>query len=199
MSSNPNNPTDALNPDDPSLPEAATPSAEPGTSPTAAGGLSNKELDELRARAAKADEHWNHYLRVRADLDNYRKRATRERQEAVRYAALGLIEKLLPILDSFEMAICATSQESPRPSVESLLQGIAMIYGQLKNALVDAGLQEIDAAGQPFDPMLHEAVSQLESSETPEGHVLQQLRKGYRLHDRLVRPASVVVAKAPAA
>ena len=83
--------------------------------------------------------------------------------------------------------------------MESLKTGIAMVYNQLKNALTEAGLEEIDAAGQTFDPNLHEAVSQEDSTDLPEGHVIRQLRKGYRLRERLIRPASVVVARKPAA
>jgi molecular chaperone GrpE len=154
--------------------------------------------DTLRARAAKADHHWDLYLRTRADLDNYRRRATRERQEAVRYAGLGLIEKLLPVLDSFDMALAA-SQSGGQATLDSLQQGITMIQAQLKTILAEAGVREIDALGQPFDPNLHEAVAHHESAEVADGHVLHQIRKGYQLYDRLVRPAAVVVAKPPGA
>jgi molecular chaperone GrpE len=82
--------------------------------------------------------------------------------------------------------------------VQSLQTGISMVHQQLKNALTEAGLEEVDATGKRFDPNLHEAVSQQESAEVPEGHVVQQLRKGYKLRERLLRPASVIVAKAPA-
>jgi molecular chaperone GrpE len=81
----------------------------------------------------------------------------------------------------------------------SLQAGIAMIQQQLKSILAETGLEEINAHGKPFDPMLHEAVSQMESNDVPEGHVLQQIRKGYKLRDRLLRPAAVIVAKKPAA
>jgi len=161
----------------------------------------NRDSDnrtELESKAAKADEHWSLYLRARADLENYRKRVTRERQEALRYAHLALVERLLPVLDSFEMAIAAANQGGDA-SRDSILQGVAMVQGQLKTALSEVGVQEVEAAGQIFDPALHEAVAHQESQEVAEGHVLQQLRKGYRLHDRLVRPATVIVAKKPAA
>jgi molecular chaperone GrpE len=94
------------------------------------------------------------------------------------------------------MAMNATTAASGE-AVDALQTGVTMIYQQLKSALTEAGLQEIDARGQKFDPTMHEALSQAESREAPEGYVLQQLRKGYKLHDRLIRPASVVVAKAP--
>ena len=82
--------------------------------------------------------------------------------------------------------------------VSSLQSGVTMIQPQFKTVLAEAGLEEIDASGKPFDPALHEAVSQQETAEVPEGHVLQQIRKGYKLHDRLLRPATVIVAKKPA-
>jgi molecular chaperone GrpE len=105
---------------------------------------------------------------------------------------------LLPILDNFEMAQAA-AQTAQGDKLASLQAGIAMVQQQLKGILAETGLEEIDANGKPFDPTLHEAVSQLETTETPEGNVVQQLRKGYKLRDRLLRPASVVVAKTPAA
>jgi len=166
------------------------------TAPTA-GPLSPKQIEELKTKAAKADEHWDRLLRATADLENFKKRAARERQDAIRFANASLFEKLIPALDNFDMALAA-AQNAEGGSVESLKAGITMIHTQLKNALAEAGLEEIDAANQPFDPNLHEAVSQEESAETPEGQVVRQLRKGYKLRERLIRPASVVVARKPA-
>jgi molecular chaperone GrpE len=156
-----------------------------------------EQLDDLKARAAKADEHWERLVRTMADFDNFKKRAARERQDAVRFANEALLEKLLPVLDNFEMAQAA-AQASPDNAVQSLQQGISMIQQQLKSTLAEAGLEEVDAAGKRFDPNLHEAVAHHETDETPEDHVHQQLRKGYKLRDRLLRPATVIVAKQPA-
>ncbi len=164
---------------------------EPGT-------VTKEQLDELKQRAAKADENWDRLLRTTADFDNYKKRATREKQEAVKYANESLLEKLIPVLDTFDMALNAT-QNNTTDSVKSLQTGISMVHQQLKTALADAGLEEVDAAGKPFDPNFHEAVSQKEEAELPEGTVVQQLRKGYRLKERLIRPATVIVSKKPAA
>lgn len=144
----------------------------------------------------KADENWERYVRAVADLENYKKRAARERSDAVSYANQSLLQKLLPILDNFEAAQAA-ADAAPENSVQSLKSGVAMIQSQLKSALAEAGLEEIDAAGQPFNPNWHEAVSEQESVEVPDQHVLQQLRKGYKFRDRLLRPATVIVAKAP--
>jgi molecular chaperone GrpE len=157
-----------------------------------------QQIEELKAKAAKADEHWERVLRVTADLENFRKRAARERQDAIKFANESLLARLIPALDNFDMALAAANN-AENNSMDSLKTGIAMVYNQLKAALTEAGLEEIDATNQPFDPKLHEAVSQQETAEVPEGQVVRQLRKGYRLRDRLLRPASVVVAKKPAA
>ncbi len=177
----------------------ASPSAQSETPPTATeSSLTPDQLAELKARAAKADEHWDRLLRTTADLENFKKRAVREKQDAIRFANEGLLTRLIPALDNLDMALAA-AQNADGATVDSLRTGIAMIYNQLKNALAETGLEEIDATHQPFNPNLHEAVSQEESSETPEGHVIRQLRKGYKLRERLIRPASVVVARKPAA
>ncbi|MSU58648.1 MAG: nucleotide exchange factor GrpE [Pedosphaera sp.] len=159
--------------------------------------LAPAELEELKTRAAKADENWDRLLRTMADFENFKKRAARERQDAARFANESLIQKLIPVLDNFDMALSA-AQTNPAGGAPSLSAGVAMIQQQFRAALAEAGVEEVDAAGKPFDPNLHEAVSQQESAEVPDGHVLQQLRKGYKLRDRLLRPATVVVAKKPA-
>lgn len=157
---------------------------------------SQEELKALKEKAAKADEHWEQVLRAKAEFENYRKRVDRDRQEALKYAQQALIEDLLPILDNFEMAVMATRQADEKV-IETLKTGVEMILGQFRNVLSDAGLSDIDAQGQEFDPNCHDAVASEVSTEVPEGRVLRQTRKGYRLRDRLLRPASVVVSKAP--
>jgi molecular chaperone GrpE len=156
-----------------------------------------EQIEELKKRAAKADENWERLLRTSADFENFKKRAARERTEAAQFANAALLHKLLPILDNFEMALTA-AQNAQGDSLASLQSGVLMIQQQLKTILTDSGLEEIDATGKPFDPTLHEAVSQQETAEVPENHVFQQIRKGYKFRDRLLRPAGVVVAKSPA-
>ena len=156
-----------------------------------------EELKELNAQAAKAKEHWEQLLRTAAEFENFKKRVARERQEAGKYAHESLLQKLIPVLDNLDMALAAANQAQDG-SVESLRTGISLIHQQLGKVLSDAGLEEINAAGKRFDPNWHEAVSQQEASGTPEGQVVQQLRKGYKLRDRLLRPAGVVVSKKPA-
>lgn len=170
-------------------PETAEPLApvEPAT-------VTPEQLAELKERAAKCDENWDRLVRTTADFENFKKRATREKQEAIKYANENLLQKLIPVLDNFDNALAAT-QQAPADSTEALRTGINMIWQQLKSTLNEAGLEEIDATGKPFDPNVHEAISQRETSDAPEGQVVQQTRKGYKLRDRLLRPASVVVAK----
>lgn len=160
------------------------------------GSLTAEQLDELKSRAAKADEHWDRLLRTTADFDNFKKRAARERTEAVQFANSTLLQKLLPVLDSFEMALAATQTAKDAQSA-SLQKGIAMVQSQLKGILNEAGLEEIDATGKVFDPAQHEAVSQQDTTDVPDGSVVQQIRKGYKLRERLLRPAAVVVARKP--
>ncbi len=157
--------------------------------------LTPEQIEDLKTRAARADENWERLLRTTADFENFKKRAAREREDATRYANESLIKKLVPVLDNFEMALAAAGQQK----AESLQAGVAMIHQQLRSVLLESGLEEVDATGKPFDPNWHEAVSQQDAAEVPEGHVLQQLRKGYKLRDRLIRPATVIVARKPAA
>jgi molecular chaperone GrpE len=156
-----------------------------------------EQIEQLKERAGKADEYWDRLLRQTADLENYKKRATRERQDAVAYANESLLTKLLPVLDAFEMALAASANPNQPAAAQSLQAGIVMVSNQLKSILAESGLEEINAGGMAFDPNLHEAVSQEQTDEVPEGHVLRQIRKGYRFRSRLVRPAGVVVARKP--
>jgi molecular chaperone GrpE len=156
--------------------------------------VTGEDVNTLKEQIAKAKDQ---LLRTAAEFDNFKKRVARERQEASRYANESLLRKLVPVLDSFDMALAATNK-APDKAIQSLQAGIVMIYQQLKSALADVGLQEIDATGKPFDPAWHEAVSEQATAEAAEGHVVQQLRKGYKVHDRLLRPAGVVVARKPA-
>jgi molecular chaperone GrpE len=175
----------------PAAPETA------GAEPVAVVPLTPEQIEELKTRATRADENWDRLLRTTADFENFKKRAARERIETAQSAAAVLIQKLLPVLDHFEMAQAA-AQTAQGDKLASLQAGVAMIQQQLKSVLTETGLEEIDAVGKLFDPALHEAVSQRETSEIPEGYVVEQLRKGYKLRERLLRPATVVVAKKPA-
>jgi len=163
-----------------------------------ASSVTPEQLEELKSRAAKGDENWERLLRTTADFDNFKKRAARERTEAIQFANAALLQKLLPVMDNFDMALAAVKTAKDEKSA-SLQAGIIMVQSQLKNILAESGLEEIDASGKPFDPAQHEAVSQQETNDVPEGQVVQQIRKGYKLRERLLRPAAVIVAKKPSA
>jgi molecular chaperone GrpE len=144
----------------------------------------------LEAAATQAAENWDKYLRAVADLDNYRKRALRDRDEQIRAASERIVAALLPVLDNLERALATTNEVSP------LLDGLKQVQTQFRRTLEEFGLKEVIAhSGHPFDPHLHEAVSQTESPEHPDGVILELLQRGYKLADRLLRPARVVVSK----
>jgi molecular chaperone GrpE len=179
-------------------PMAGAPAAAPeALVPAEPPKITQEQVAELKEQAARANENWDRLLRTTADFDNFKKRAAREKQEAIKYANEGVMQKLVPVLDSLDMALAAAQTAGPDAG-QSLQAGVTMVLQQLRNVLAEAGLEEVNALGQPFDPNFHEALSQQETPEVPEGQVIQQLRKGYKLRDRLLRPASVVIAKQPA-
>lgn len=159
--------------------------------------LDAEEHRKLKEQADKAKEYRDGWQRERASFENYKKRMARERSEAIEKAKAELLEPLIPALDNFDMAMDAIENAGP-DSADSLKQGVDMVFKQLKKAILESGMEEINAVGQKFDPAWHEAVEQRESREVPEGHVIEQTRKGYKLKDRLIRPANVIVAKAAA-
>ncbi|MBM3858157.1 MAG: nucleotide exchange factor GrpE [Verrucomicrobia bacterium] len=151
------------------------------------------ELAKLKAEAAKAAEHWDKFLRAAADLDNYRKRVAREKEELTRATREAVINTLLPTLDNLERALDHSPEGTP------LHDGLLQVQKQLQRDLAGFGLAEIAAKpGEPFDPNFHEAVSHIESNEQPDGAIIQQLQNGYKLGDRLLRAARVVVSKGKA-
>jgi len=152
-------PADGSTPNPGAAVDPASLAEESATAPTE-GPPTDEELAALRAQALKANQNWDLLLRTTAEFDNFKKRAARERQEAVRYANESLLQKLVPVLDTFDMALGAAAQAKESSSNASLQTGVNMILSQLRNTLLDAGLEEIDAAGKVFDPNLHESVSQ---------------------------------------
>ena len=154
--------------------------------------VSNELFKATVAQAAQAAELKDRLLRSQADWDNSRKRILREKEDSVRFAGEALLEKLLPVLDNFEMGMQAAKTAT---DPKAIAQGLEMVLAQFQQVLRDSGVETIDAVGHPFDPHRHEALGQHESDEHPEGHVVTQLRRGYKLKDRLLRAASVFVAK----
>lgn len=153
------------------------------------------EIEKLKADAAQVAEWKDKCFRVAADLDNFRKRAAREKIETSKYATQQLLARLLPTIDNFEAALQHADAAAGSATVNSLIDGLKMTLAQLHTVLRDAGVEVVNAEGQHFDPQWHEAVQHIESDAHPAGKVIQQLRKGYKLSDRLLRPATVVVSK----
>lgn len=154
--------------------------------------IPEEELNALKEKAATADEYFDKLLRLQADFENYKKRLDREKSDFIKYANEGLIIGLLNILDDFERAVDSAKNSNDS---KTLLQGVEMIRQHFQEALEEKGLIKIDPKGQPFDPEKHEAVMHIETDEYPEHTVVEVLRKGYGLNDKILRPAVVKVAK----
>jgi molecular chaperone GrpE len=155
------------------------------TATAPAGSSDAKELDRLRQENADLRDR---NVRTLADFDNFRKRSERERQELKRYALLEPLRELLTVADNLDLALSAQG------SAEDLKRGVEMIHRQMQELLRRFGLVEVTAVGQPFDPTQHEAVAREESADVKAPTVVAELRRGYKMHDRLVRPAMVKVA-----
>jgi len=152
--------------------------------------------EELLAAAKKeAAANYDRYARAMADLENYRKRTIREKDELRQFASAGVMEDMIPVLDNLALGLAAAKQQT---DVKSIVDGIGLVLEQLKGSLGRNGLKEINPVGQAFDPNLHDCISHQPSAEIPEEKVSQVVRLGYTLNGRLLRPASVVVSSGPA-
>jgi molecular chaperone GrpE len=154
-------------------------------------GLYEGKIAELESALAETRDK---YVRLAADFDNYKKRARQEQLSTMQHASSELIGKLLPVLDDLRSVL----EHTPRDVDESWIKGLELSVRKLEEALGTHGLEPIDAVGSRFDPKLHEAVGHEESEEHPEDTVVSELRRGYRVHDRVLRPALVKVARRPA-
>jgi molecular chaperone GrpE len=152
--------------------------------------------NEVAAAKAEASKNWDLYLRERADLENARKRHQREKEDAIRFANDRLLKEMIPVLDNLERAVEHAGQGAAES--KGLLEGVSMTITQFRKALEDFGVKPIKAIGEVFDPNLHQAMGQMESAEQAPNTVVTEFQKGYLLHDRLLRPSLVMVAKAPA-
>ena len=161
-------------------------------SPTAAGDADSD--DAMAGLQADLDRFRDLALRSQADFENYKKRAAREKEDAVKYANSSLLQRLVSILDNFELGLAAAKTEGTHSPIYS---GMVLVQKQLNDLLEENGLQAIEAESKQFDPNLHEAIAH-EPSETAEGTVIRQAGRGYRFKDRLLRPARVVVSSGPA-
>jgi molecular chaperone GrpE len=153
------------------------------------------DLETLRARAQERDQFLDLLKRTQADFENYQKRNQREREQERRYWHGTLAQDLLPVLDNLERATVAAEQAGEKGP---LVQGVGMVHSQLLDLLKRHGISPIEAVGKPFDPNVHQAVMQQPSADQPPHTVLQVLEQGFKIHDRVLRPAKVVVSTAPA-
>ncbi|GAB4158878.1 MAG: nucleotide exchange factor GrpE [Planctomycetaceae bacterium] len=148
---------------------------------------------QLQQAIAERDEYKDHWLRTQAELDNFRKRMRKEAEENQRYQALSLVRDLLPGLDNLERAIAAAEQSSNQ---EELIKGMRMVARQFEDVLARYAVNPILAVGEPFDPNLHEAVQQIMTDDHPPMTVMQEVERGFQLHDRVIRPSKVIVSAA---
>jgi molecular chaperone GrpE len=151
--------------------------------------------EQLAAAKKEAAGNYDRYVRALADLENFRRRVVREKDELRQFASAGLLEGLLPVLDNLQLGVAAARQQT---DTKSIVDGVNMVLEQFKAVLERHGLKEVNPAGQEFDPHEHESIAHQPSAEVPDEHVLQVVRIGYTLHGRLLRPASVVLSSGPA-
>ena len=163
------------------------------------GAATAPDLDQLRAKLMEAeqarDQHLDLAKRTQAEFENYQKRAQRENAAALRYAEASLAFDILTILDNLDRAVAAAKQAG---ETGPLVQGVALVQTQVVDVFRRHGITRVEAQGRPFDPNQHQAVMQQPSKEYPPGTVVQVLEHGYMIHDRVLRPARVVVSAAPA-
>ena len=151
--------------------------------------------EQLTAAKKEAADNLDRYLRTAADLDNFRRRTVREKDELRLFAASRLLEDLLPALDNLSLGLAAAKQ--PSADAKSLANGVELVQQQLKSTLATHGLKEINPVGQPFDPHQHEALTHQPSATVKAENVLTVVRTGYSLNGRLLRPASVIISSGP--
>lgn len=178
-------------------PAGTLPADPPETVAVPAGPAAGSPVaeDPLAAAKREAAVNYDRYLRAVADLENFRRRTTREKEELRQFATASLLQGILPVLDNLQLGVAAARQQT---DTTTIVDGVAMVLEQFKAVLTHHGLREVNPVGQKFDPHRHESISHQPSPEVPEEHVLQVVRIGYTLHGRLLRPASVVLSSGPA-
>ena len=182
-----------------------TPASEPEILPAAEAGAENADApaqtapqaaaqtqaaDELQKLRAERDNLFDRLARLQAEFDNYRKRITKENADFRDYAVAEYVRALIPVMDSFTLAL-----KNANASPEDFRKGVELIYKQFQEVLQKLNVQRVEAQGKPFDPRVHEAIEMVESNEVEDHHVLEELQAGYRMKDRLLRPAMVRVAR----
>lgn len=175
------------------LPPAGSDEETPAArSETSIGTIADGMSEELQKVKIERDSLLDRLARAQAEFENARRRAAKEQQEHRDFAIADAIKSLLPVLDSFERALQVKSGSNDFRS------GIELIYKQLQDTLTKLGVHAVPAKGEPFDPHYHEAIEMVETEDMPDHHIVEELQRGYKLKDRLLRPAMVKVAKNPA-
>ncbi len=155
-------------------------------------------VDALKASLAAKTEEANalqdKYVRLAAELENYKRVSQREQRDSIRFGNESVLREILPVIDNLERAIKASKSST---GADALIQGVELTLKQLVESLARFGVKAIESTGQPFDPTQHQAVAQVESSSVAPGHVVEEFQKGYLLHERVLRAAMVTVAVAP--
>jgi len=186
---------DRARPDDPTKvqPEAVEPDASPDENDTEAENLAQR----LEAAEEAAKENYERFLRVSAEFDNYKKRTAREMEEFKKFSTERLIKELLPVVDNLERAL--VSAEDPSAREKGLKEGVDLTLQEILRVLERFGVKSIQCLNEPFDPTYHQAMMQEARDNVPGNTVISELQKGYTLHDRLLRPAMVIVSTPTAA
>jgi molecular chaperone GrpE len=149
----------------------------------------------LEAKEKEAAENYDRYLRAMAEMDNFRKRAARDKEDAIKYGNEKLIKDILPILDSLDRALHQASEMTARNNFEAFQQGLELIHSQILGCLERHGVVKVTAKGEEFDPDKHQALMQVETPEMESNRVVDEYESGYTLHGRLLRPSKVSVSK----
>lgn len=173
--------------------ETAAPAGEPDTASLEPEEQVRRLEEALAAKEAEAAANWDKYLRERADLENYRRRMQKEKEELQKYGNECLLLEILPVLDNMERALDHASEES----LSAIIEGVNLTRSMLLSVLKKFGVEPVESKGAPFDPAFHQAMCRVESAETAPNTVIEEFQKGYMLNDRLLRPAMVSVAGAP--
>ncbi|MEO6875990.1 MAG: nucleotide exchange factor GrpE [Opitutaceae bacterium] len=173
----------------------STDSTNPVPDSDSASAKFEASSDPLAAAKQEAATNYDRYLRSVADLENFRRRTVREKDDLRQFATSRVLEDLLPVMDNLALGLAAAKQ--PSADLKSLAGGVEMVLTQFKSALAGHGLKEICPVGQPFDANLHESLSAQPSATVPEGNVVSVVRIGYSLNGRLLRPASVILSSGP--
>jgi len=175
----------------------SSPSAEPASAAPPAPAAAPGPEEALAAKVQEAERLQDRLLRLQAEFDNYKKRMAREKAEFLKFATEGLLLEFLPVLDNLERAL--VSARAGSANREAVADGIEMIVRLFRSTLDKAGVKPLEAAGQPFDPGLHQAIAQVETADGPENLVVEEVQKGYLLEGRVLRAAMVKVSRSASA